>query len=75
MGKFNTGQPRNVGKSPFTGACEGDRRRGGVIKVAADDESKLCFLSQASAHASPSWCLLTSNINIALWGDVLISHF
>lgn len=73
-GKLGTGQPRNVGKSPFTGACEGDWRRSGVIKVAVHDESKLCFLSRALVHTSPSRCLLVSNKSIVLWGDVLISH-
>lgn len=72
--EIGTGQPRNVGKSPFTGVCEGDLRRGGVIKVAVRDESRLCFLSRALVHTSPSRCLLVSNRSVVLWGDVLISH-
>lgn len=73
-GKFGSRQPRNVGKSPFAGAYEGDQRWGGVIKVATHDKSEMCFLSWAWAHTSPSRCLLSSNRSVALWGDVSISH-
>lgn len=50
-------------KSPFAGVCEGDWRRGGVIKVAAHDRRELCFLSPVLAdfkereHHALGFCL------------------